>query len=117
MTFDHQSIERLKELGSQLPKEKSNTLPISSKKSNRSRNHKLHPVEIEDNPEKLFRELMKISPDGNIPSHLLDRLKEVESKAIKNSDDISENKKNPENTSTDDFQDLYITFKQLLLEE
>ena len=75
MTFDSHSLERLQELGRKLPKE------ISKPQSNELNNQKetktqqLHPVETETNPEQLFRELMEISPDGNIPPHLLERLK------------------------------------------
>ena len=73
MTFDSHSLERLKELGRKLPKE------ISKPQSNELKNQKLHPVETETNPEQLFREMMEISPDGNVPPHLLERLKKLES--------------------------------------
>ena len=118
MTFDHNSLERLKKLGRQLPKELLKTTNLSSEKSNDSRNQKLHPVEIENDPEKLFQELIKISPDGNVPSHLIDRLKKLESKAIKttikNDLDVDDNSK--ENTFSDSLS-LYTQFKQLLLED
>ena len=83
MTFDSYSIERLKELGRILPKE------ISKPQSNElinlkeTKNQKLHPVETETNPEQLFRELMEISTDGNVPPHLLERLKKLESNNVK----------------------------------
>ena len=118
MTFDSHSLERLKELGRKLPKE------ISKSQINESRNIKdtkkatLHPVEIENNPEQLFRKLMDISPDGNIPPHLLDRLKKLESNNVnlsshtdpvinENSQDLSINKS----------LKLYTQFKQFLLED
>jgi hypothetical protein len=37
-------------------------------------------VEIEDDPQELFRELMQVSPDGTVPPHLMARLKEAESR-------------------------------------
>jgi hypothetical protein len=37
-------------------------------------------VEIEDDPQALFRELMQVSPDGTVPPHLMARLKEAESR-------------------------------------
>jgi hypothetical protein len=37
-------------------------------------------VEIEDDPQALFRELMLVSPDGTVPPHLMARLKEAESR-------------------------------------
>ena len=39
-----------------------------------------HKVETEDNPEELFRELMKVSEDGTVPEHLMARLKQLEAK-------------------------------------
>jgi len=112
MTFDSHSLERLKELGRKLPKE------LSKPQSNELKNQKLHPVETETNPEQLFRELMEISPDGNVPPHLLERLKNLESKNVKissNSDPkINENSKD---LSAEDALNLYTQFQQFLLED
>ena len=118
MTFDNLSLERLKELGRQLPKEIKKTPSLTSSTQAEKKNSKLHPVESENNPEQLFRELMKISPDGNVPPHLLDRLKEIEADLIKPSENnISESTNNSPKLSNNEIQDLYITFKQLLLED
>tara|TARA_Y100001968_G_C19118104_1_gene600602 strand:- start:110 stop:475 length:366 start_codon:yes stop_codon:yes gene_type:complete len=118
MTFDSHSLNRLKELGRKLPKEISKPKTLETNILKRTKKQKLHPVEIEDNPEKLFRELMEISPDGNIPLHLINRLKELESNIINN--DINEEHDNndysEENTSNIS-QNLYTQFKQLLLED
>jgi hypothetical protein len=38
-------------------------------------------VETEQNPEQLFRELMQVSPDGTVPEHLMQRLKEAEQRS------------------------------------
>lgn len=37
-----------------------------------------HRLEQEEDPAELFRALMKASPDGSVPPHLLDRLRELE---------------------------------------
>ena len=118
MTFDSHSLERLKELGRKLPKEISNPQSNELKNLKESKNQKLHPVETETNPEQLFRELMEISPDGNVPPHLLERLKTLESNNIKitsNADQaINQNSKN---LSSEDSLNLYTQFQQFLLED
>ena len=115
MTFDSHSLERLKELGRKLPKEVSKP---QSKNQKESKITNLHPVEIETNPEQLFRELMKISPDGNVPPHLLERLKKVESNNLKiyanQEQSINNNSKDP---LTEDSINLYTQFQQFLLED
>ncbi len=126
MTFDSHSLERLRELGRKLPK----SIPQSNKNSNseKTTTRNLHPIETEDDPKKLFQELMKVSVDGNIPSHLMERLKKAESKELKksalknknvNSEYIKESMPNFQKNlqSADQYDDLYISFKQLLLEE
>ena len=118
MTFDSHSLERLKELGRKLPKEISNSQSNESINSKETKNQKLHPVETETNPEQLFRELMEISPDGNIPPHLLGRLKELETYNVT----ISLNKasivnEKSQDLSTKDSQYLYTQFQQYLLED
>ena len=119
MTFDSHSLERLKELGRKLPKELSKSQPIESKSSKETKKEKLHPVEVETNPEQLFRELMNISPDGNVPPHLLDRLKTLESKKnvkISPNSDPTINK-NPKELSINESLNLYTQFHQFLLED
>ena len=112
MTFDSHSLERLKELGRKLPKE------ISKPQSNELKNQKLHPVETETNPEQLFRELMEISPDGNVPPHLLERLKKLESNNVKiSSNSDSQIKENSKDISAEDALNLYTQFQQFLLED
>jgi len=120
MTFDSHSLERLKELGRILPKEisKPKSNELKNQNQNQTKTQKLHPVEIETNPEQLFRELMEISPDGNVPPHLLERLKKLESNKVKISSNedpyIIENSKDP---STEDSLNLYTQFQQFLLED
>ena len=119
MTFDSHSLERLKELGRKLPKEISKTQSKELKNQEETKKiQKLHPVEIESNPEQLFRELIEISPDGNVPPHLLERLKKIESNNVKissNADSyINENSKD---LSIEDSLNLYTQFQQFLLED
>ena len=118
MTFDSHSLERLKELGRKLPKEISKPQTHQLKNQTEQKKQNLHPVEIETNPEKLFRELMEISPDGNVPPHLLERLKDLESKNLNISayadPDINKNSKD---LSSEDSLNLYTQFQQFLLED
>ena len=78
MSFDARSLERLQALGRSLPQ----TLPMPTRlaKSEPKTSERRHRVEIEDNPQALFRELMQVSPDGTVPPHLMARLKEAESR-------------------------------------
>ena len=118
MTFDSHSLERLKELGRKLPKEISKPNPNEFKNQKESKKQKLHPVEIEKNPEQLFRELMEISPDGNVPTHLLERLKKLETNNVKfssHSDQVIH--ENSKDFSSEDSLNLYTQFQQFLLED
>ena len=76
MSFDPRSLERLKELGRSLPE------PIAPPQQTTNRplkaTEKRHRIETEDNPERLFQELMKASSDGTVPDHLMARLKDAE---------------------------------------
>merc|ERR1739848_97954 len=120
MTFDSHSLERLKELGRKLPKEISKPQSNELKNQKEEKKQKLHPVEIETNPEQLFRELMKISPDGNVPPHLLERLKKLESNNVKissNAAPYDNDNDNSKDLSIEDSLNLYTQFQQFLLED
>ena len=117
MTFDSHSLDRLKELGRKLPKELSKPQLNELKTQKEEKNQKLHPVETETNPEKLFRELMEISPDGNVPSHLLERLKKLEYNNMKTPNSDSHTENNSEDLSIQDSLNLYTQFQQFLLED
>ena len=96
MSFDARSLERLRELGRQLPQKLEDPHPASgngpetSRQANRqnrpgqnrpdqsSQAPKRHRVETEQDPEALFRELMSVSEDGTVPEHLMARLKQLE---------------------------------------
>ena len=118
MTFDSHSLQRLKELGRKLPKEISKPQSSELKITKETKKQNLHPVEIETNPEQLFRELIEISIDGNIPPHLLERLKEIESNYVKKSPNTDPNfNKKSKDFLTEDSLNLYTQFKQFLLED
>jgi len=118
MTFDNHSLERLKELGRKLPKEISKSQSNELINQKKAKDQTLHPVEIETNPEQLFRELMDISPDGNVPPHLLERLKTIESNNVKISANAdSYHNENSNELSIDDSLKLYTQFQQFLLED
>lgn len=75
MSFDARSLERLQQLGRSLPK----PLPKpESADAAAPTSQKRHRVETETDPQALFRELMQVSPDGSVPPHLLDRLRQAE---------------------------------------
>ena len=73
MSFDARSLERLQQLGRRLPEPlpKPEAPPAAA-------TPKRHKVETETDPQQLFRELMQVSPDGSVPSHLMDRLRQAE---------------------------------------
>jgi len=73
MSFNPHSLERLRELGRNLPKELPQPEYI-----------KPHPkkapelLDSKETPETLFKELINKSPDGEIEKHGLERLKKIE---------------------------------------
>ncbi|MEI8250020.1 MAG: hypothetical protein WCF98_02485 [Synechococcus sp. ELA057] len=76
MALDPRSRERLEALGRSLPQ----PLPVPEPRRTRREQAAAprHPLETEDNPEQLFRELMAASPDGTVPPHHLERLQQLE---------------------------------------
>ncbi|NQV11223.1 MAG: hypothetical protein HQ527_08685 [Cyanobacteria bacterium] len=76
MSFDSRSLERLQQLGRQLPQPLPPP-PVKAKPAGRAA-ARLHPIESEQDPDQLFRELIQASPDGTVPPHLLQRLQELE---------------------------------------
>ena len=131
MNFDPKSLNRLKELRCQIPKEipKEIPKPLSNNISQPNTNKTLHPIETEQDPSQLFHELIKASDDGRVPPHLLNRLKELElrnelnkkksiSSKIKSLPEKNKAPLKDSNLKSDSQQDdLYTLFTQLLLEE
>jgi hypothetical protein len=132
MSFDARSLERLQQLGRSLPKPLPKPEPPAPATTPASQ--KRHRVETETDPEALFRELMQVSPDGSVPPHLLDRLRQAEAGRRQQrqgapteaggpaglqsrgaSHELRPNRqRRPAATSEE--QELYSTFQQLLLE-
>ena len=137
MSFDPRSLERLRELGRQLPAR----LPEPEKPSAAPKASQVrHRVETEKNPEELFRELMKASRDGTVPEHLMARLKKLEAQSkssaqpspFNSNDDTpalgtparsqpgpgkSTQPKRPKVDPGSEEESLYVAFGQLLLED
>jgi hypothetical protein len=138
MSFDPRSLERLKELGRSLPE------PIAPPQQNTDRpvkaTEKRHRIETEDNPERLFQELMKASSDGTVPEHLIARLKVAErhvatkNKAKANAQTLPSSQtlsrqplrggqgktthpSRPNVAAGSEEESLYVAFGQLLLED
>ena len=76
MSFDARSLERLQQLGRSLPKPLPK--PESAPELPAPASQKRHRVETETDPHALFHELMQVSPDGSVPPHLMDRLRQAE---------------------------------------
>ena len=115
MSFDPRSLERLQQLGRQLPKPLEPASPQPQAKPQRQ-----HRVETEEDPEELFRQLMQVSPDGTVPEHLMARLRQLEAQRKRapqgpNATRTSANKGASSDPNQDD--SLYSEFEQMLLEE
>ena len=127
MNFNSKSRDYLNKLSKQLGKEDSQTNQFKEKKKKKKTiAHKLHPIETEEDPERLFQELMKASPDGTVPKHLMDRLKSIErTDALINRETSKNRNINAEPDSKKiksseieiEEEKLYIAFRSLLLEE
>jgi hypothetical protein len=126
MSFDAHSRERLEALGRTLPQPLPQ--PQSAAGSSPRATEKRHRVEVEENPEVLFRELMQVSPDGSVPPHLLDRLKQLEARRqpaaqapakcpAQTPAQPSPGRGGPRRGPGPDHDDLYTAFQQLLLED
>ena len=122
MSFDAHSRERLEALGRTLPQPLPQPQPAAG--SSPRATEKRHRVEVEENPEALFRELMQVSPDGSVPPHLLDRLKQLEARRqpaaqvpLKSPAQPSPGRSGRRRGPGPDHDDLYTAFQQLLLED
>ena len=133
MSFDARSLERLQQLGRSLPKPlpKPEAPPAAEAPASQKR----HRVETETDPQALFRELMQVSPDGSVPPHLLDRLRQAEADQLQArqamqrqatpqeqglqprgaSNELRPNRQRRAPASNEELE-LYTAFQQLLLE-
>jgi len=127
MSFNSNSLKRLRDLEQKLSKECSDN---ENQKQNKNQSSaKLHPIETEKNPELLFHELIKASEDGNIPQHLINRLQEIETRnynqvynykqnPLKNKSKGRQAKQNKKELSNQKQKDLlYAEFNRLILED
>lgn len=78
MSFDARSLERLQQLGRTLPQPLPKPAAAAAPPPATAKRHR---VETETDPQALFRELMQVSPDGTVPPHLMDRLRQAEADA------------------------------------
>ena len=122
MSFDAHSRERLEALGRTLPQPLPQPQPAAG--SSPRATEKRHRVEVEENPEALFRELMQVSPDGSVPPHLIERLKQLEARRqpaaqapVKGPSQPSPGRSGARRGPGTDHGDLYPAFQQLLLED
>ena len=134
MSFDARSRERLEALGRTLPQPLPK--PVPQQQGEPKATERRHRVEVEDNPEELFRELMQVSPDGSVPAHLMERLRELEagrqrqerppggnpaplSASAGSSAKPPERRRlgRPDPRTAAEHADLYTAFQQLLLED
>ena len=137
MSFEPRSLERLRELGRQLPK----PLPEPEQPVTPKARQVRHKVETEQNPEELFRELMQVSQDGTVPEHLMARLKRLEDQrsprrapmtalesppgeslppppsGSESSKGKNTRPKRPDVVPGSEEESLYVAFGQLLLED
>jgi hypothetical protein len=127
MSFDPRSRERLEALGRQLPRKLPAPEPARPAEADllRPATERLHPVETEQDPERLFRELMNVSPDGTVPPHLMDRLRQLETQRRApigvRKDAPAPRRPGPaaprRPLTGGEHEDLYTAFQQLLLED
>ena len=133
MSFDARSLERLQQLGRSLPKPLPK--PEAPAAAEAPASQKRHRVETETDPQALFRELMQVSPDGSVPPHVLDRLRQAEADQQRarqamqrqatpqgqglqprgTSNELRPNRQRRAPASNEELE-LYTAFQQLLLE-
>ena len=123
MSFDSRSLDRLRQLNQKISL--NNPLAKNSEITSSKKTNKLHKVETEEDPQKLFHSLMDISPDGNVPPHLVSRLKETESNQltshnhteVNDINEFSNIKSSKQESMAKQESNLYASFRNLLLEE
>ena len=105
--MDENNRKKLEALGRTLPK----PLPVPEPAARRKGTDPRHPVETSQDPEQLFYQLMGASPDGSIPPHMLERLRDLE----RQRQTAAAAGRSPSNQSRPTAeQDLYLQFQQQL---
>ena len=139
MSFDPRSLERLRELGRQLPQKLPDPAGNADATTMPKTGPKRHRVETEQDPDALFQELMTVSKDGTVPEHLMARLKQLEARRqppqtnplespIRSSElppppsgrsgkGKTTRPRRPSVTPGSEEESLYVAFGQLLLED
>ena len=139
MSFDPRSLERLRELGRQLPQKLPDPAGNADATTTPKTGPKRHRVETEQDPDALFQELMTVSKDGTVPEHLMARLKQLEARRqppqtnplespIRSSElppppsgssgkGKTTRPRRPSVTPGSEEESLYVAFGQLLLED
>ncbi|MFM7265376.1 MAG: hypothetical protein ACKOZW_07260 [Cyanobium sp.] len=120
MSLDPRSRERLEALGRRLPQPLPAPIPKPAAAPR-------HPLEVEENPEQFFRELMAASPDGSVPHHHLERLRQLEGQRRPSTVESpppppgSRGRRRPAGSPGSprgtETGDLYAAFAELLLEQ
>jgi hypothetical protein len=123
MSLDPRSRERLEALGRRLPRklpppEPAATETVTPPGGRDAGRTGRHPIETTQDPERLFHALMDASPDGEVPPHLLDRLRSLEGERRPAAPPgrRSAPGRRPE-TAAAAATELYTAFRQLLLED
>ncbi|MEB3234347.1 MAG: hypothetical protein VKM98_02870 [Cyanobacteriota bacterium] len=122
MGLDERSRRQLEELGRRLPQPLPQPAPAPSPAAGSSA-AKRHAIETETDPQQLFHQLMQASPDGSVPPHLLDRLKQLElsqPSRVEQPADAKGRRRGPgqrQSTPAAGHDPLYVVFEQMLLED
>ncbi|NDC33894.1 MAG: hypothetical protein EBZ51_00550 [Synechococcaceae bacterium WB9_2_112] len=122
MAFDPRSRQRLEELGRRLPKALPSPDPVDAAQAPGSKRHR---IETETDPQQLFGELMRASPDGTVPPHLLDRLRQLEQQPGRGrpvgspapDGPATVRPKGATRSKTEATDPRYVAFEQMLLED
>ena len=131
MALNEHNRRLLQELGRRLPQPLPQPSPAMQPPA--AGTGKKHRIETETDPEILFGELMRASPDGSVPPHLLDRLRQAEQQRLnrqrpidappvqganKGGGSSGSNQANRLQRKKADTQDpQYVEFEQMLLED
>ncbi|MBM5802077.1 MAG: hypothetical protein FJ077_14905 [Cyanobacteria bacterium K_DeepCast_35m_m2_023] len=131
MALNQHTRRLLQDLGRRLPQPLPQ--PSPSQQQPAAGGSKQHRIETETDPEILFRELMRASPDGSVPPHLMERLRHAEQQRLnrqrpaeatpaqgstKGRASRSSDQANRLQRKKADTQDpLHVEFEQMLLED